>query len=420
MTTPDRMSFTNVESAMSAKDFVLRLLAVHSYSTQESDVAAVFAAELTALGFQVEHDDWGNVIGTLKLGPGPTVLLDGHLDTVEVQEPKHWMHHPFGEIYEGRIYGRGSVDMKGPLAACVYGAAFIAKENKHYGTIVISGSVCEELAEGPALTHVIERLGRPPESVVICEPSGNQLMLGQRGRAEICIEVHGTPCHSAFPEAGVNAAEVMAELIVALRDLPLPAQPELGPGILALTDLKSFPYPSQSMIPNRCVATFDRRTLTGEEAEDVVSALRQVAKYVADRNNAVAHVSLAQAKFTTHTGVDVERDVFAPAWLTPADSPVAVAAATGLQKAGLGSNVGYYKFCTNGSASAGQLSLPTLGYGPGDSDQAHTIDESISIADLNRGVHGYAAILGAMLCAEKPKTVAPTGDRPKYNESDLP
>lgn len=401
------------------------MLAVRSYSTQETAVGKVFAEELATLGFDVEHDGWGNVIGTLRLGPGPTVLLDGHLDTVEVTDPAHWTRNPLGELDDGRIYGRGAVDMKGPLAACAYGAASLARENAETlsGTIVVTGSVAEELAEGPALTHIIEGLaaeGNAPDVVVICEPSANQLMLGQRGRAEIVIEILGVPCHSAYPEAGVNAAEVMADVITALRGLEPQPHPELGRGILALTDLKSFPYPSQSMVPDRCLATFDRRTLTGESAEDVLSAVRRVAEETAGRRGAAARVSLAQAKFTTATGVDVGLDVFAPAWLMPVDSPSAAAAAAGLHDTGLGTEPGYYKFCTNGSASAGKLLIPTLGYGPGDPDQAHTVDESISVDDLRRGARGYAAIIGALLSQQHPNAIPPAGFEPDLIESEIP
>lgn len=422
MTTSDKTVANDPLSAEAIEDFVLRLLAIRSYSKRESDVAEVVTTELEGLGFDAEQDDWGNVIGTLHLGPGPTVLLDGHLDTVEVQESRDWDHQPFGQNADGRIYGRGSVDMKGPLAACIYGAARLARDNTHNGSIVISGSVCEELAEGPALAHGIENLtsvGMKPDSVIICEPSGNQLMLGQRGRAEILIDVLGTPGHSAFPELGVNAAEVMADVLVALRELELPSHPNLGPGILALTDLKSFPYPSQSTTPNQCVATFDRRTLAGEESEDVVSAIRLIAEGIADKYGAIGRVSIARAKFTTETGIGVDHEVFAPAWLTSTDSRLAAIAAAGLQESGLDSTVGYYKFCTNGSASAGHLSLPTVGFGPGDSNQAHTVDESISIADLHRGVDGYSAILGALLPAQRPKA-NPTDQEPQVNESELP
>lgn len=73
------------------------------------------------LGFEVEVHAMGNVVGSLETGPGPCVLLDAHMDTVGVADPGAWTHDPWGERVGGRVYGRGAMDIKGPLAAAVFG-----------------------------------------------------------------------------------------------------------------------------------------------------------------------------------------------------------------------------------------------------------------------------------------------------------
>lgn len=377
------------------REFLLRLLAARSYATQEAAAARVLSDELAAVGFVVDTDDWGNVIGTLRLGDGPTVLLDAHLDTVEVTDPEQWQHNPWGEVVDGIVYGRGTIDMKGALAAAVHGAASLHAERR--GTIVIAGSVCEELVEGPALSRVIEQVH--PDAVIICEPSANRLMLGQRGRAEIEVEVHGRIGHSAYPESGVNAAEVMADVMTAVRQLRFGEHPDLGPGMIALTNLKSFPYPNVSMVPDRCTATYDRRTILGECDADVLKPIRELAEPIAAAAGAQVDVRIAMAEFTTYQGILVRTASFAPAWRADAASWPARDALARLAKAGLDPTPGYYKFCTNGSASAGRWEIPTLGFGPGDPDRAHTVDESITIDDLNRAARGYSVLLEAILTA---------------------
>ncbi|MGW1742580.1 YgeY family selenium metabolism-linked hydrolase [Nocardia sp. NPDC001965] len=384
------------------REFLLRLIAARSQATAEEPAVRVLSAELAALGFSVTVDDWGNVIGTRRFGPGPVILVDCHLDTVAVTDPARWSHDPWGEVAGAVVYGRGTIDMKGPLAAAVYGAAALTGVQR--GTVVISGTVCEELVEGPALTRVLDRVR--PDVVIIGEPSANRLMLGQRGRAEVVVEVSGRSCHSAYPDAGVNAAEVMADVLVALRGLEFPHHPDLGPAMMALTNLKSAPYPNVSVVPDRCVATYDRRTVLGETAADVLGPLREHAGRVAAAAGARVRIELARTGFTTWTGTEVSAESFAPAWWFPADRWPAAPVLRAFAAAGLDDRPAYYRFCTNGSASAGRLAIPTIGFGPGDPGRAHTTDESIDLDDLYLGAHGFAVLLRALLAAESEKSAS--------------
>jgi len=373
-------------------DFLLQLLAVRSHSLEEGEIAKVLRSQLERFGFTVEVDDAGNVTGTLELGPGPTILLDSHLDTVVVTDPAAWAHNPAGELADGRIYGRGAVDMKGPLAACVFGVAAL-RDSLRVGRIIVAGTVAEELAEGPSLVRVAEQA--QPDYVVICEATSRRVAIGQRGRAEILVEVTGKSAHSAHPAVGVNAADVMADVITALRRAPAPQHPVLGPGILVLTDVVSRPYPGLSVIPDQCLATFDRRTLPGETDQDVLAPVRSIVNRVAAERGATASVSIAVDRYTTYTGVQVEAPNFAPAWYL-GDSPLVDTVLSALAAQGMPAQRGHYAFCTNGSGTAGHLGIPTIGFGPGDEDQAHSVDESIATDDLYAGALGYAAIVTAI------------------------
>jgi putative selenium metabolism hydrolase len=370
-------------------DFTLRLIAEPSLSGQEGGVARLVADEMRALGLDVAVDDMGNVIGTLDAGPGPTIVFDAHMDTVGVTDPAAWSQPPTGARVGGRVYGRGAMDMKGPLAACLHGVASLRGELRR-GRAVVSASVCEELVEGPALVHVARRVR--PDVAVICEATSLRLATGQRGRAEVRVETFGRPTHSSRPELGVNAAEAMADAITALRGLLPPRHPVLGPGVLVLTDVMSRPYPGLSVVPDYCVATFDRRTLPDETAEGVLAPVRAALAAA----GVPARVSIAEDDFPTYTGHRVRAPNFAPAWYVGEDAPLAQAALAALASAGLPPRVSHYAFCTNGSGTAG-LGIPTLGFGPGDEERAHRVDEFIEVEQLEQAARGYAALCRGLL-----------------------
>jgi putative selenium metabolism hydrolase len=374
-------------------DLLLRLIATPSLSTQEGDCAALVSDELRQLGMAVDVDAMGNVVGRLELGPGPTVMIDCHLDTVPVVDATEWTKAPYGEIVDGRVYGRGAVDMKGPMAAVIHAVRAIRATDQ--GTVVFAGTVAEELVEGPAAIEVARAVS--PDFVIICEPSQRRVARGQRGRAEIVIDVRGLSSHSAYPREGINAVEVMADVITELRRLTPPEDATLGAGILVLIDVKSEPYPSLSTVPERCRATFDRRTLVGESEAEVLGPIREVVTKVTAAWGATGTVEVATHQHTTYSGQDVATTKFAPAWLFEHDDTVVSRAVEGLTSAGLDAVVTHYKFCTNGSGTAGRLGIATIGYGPGHEDQAHKVDEHIDLSDVHLGARGYAAILTALL-----------------------
>jgi putative selenium metabolism hydrolase len=388
---------TNVPTGDAVAEFALRLIRVPSLSGQEGDVAVLIREELARLGFEASVDDWGNVLGTIAAGPGPRVLVDAHMDTVGVTDPAKWSRDPRGERVGTRLYGRGAVDMKGPLAAAVHGLSTLVGTLER-GTVVFSASVAEEFVEGPALRRVAEQVR--PDYVVICEPTSLRLARGQRGRAEVRIEVAGRPTHSSRPDLGINAAEAMVDIVVALRGFAPPRHPVLGAGILVLTDIKSEPYPALSVVPDRCVATYDRRTLPGEREADVLGPIREAAERAVVGTGATARVSIAADDFTTYTGRRVTAPNFAPAWFFDEDAEIVAAAASGLAQAGLVPALGQYAFCTNGSATAGQLQIPSVGFGPGDEERAHRVDEWVDVEELAAAARAYPAIVRRLVGAK--------------------
>ncbi len=374
-------------------DFLLRMIGTPSPSGSEEAVARVVAAEMRNLGFSVEVDDFGNVIGSIGRDDHPCVLLDAHLDTVGVGTPGAWTTNPWGERKGKVIFGRGAMDMKGPLAAAIYGVAQLGDSLKR-GRVVVSATLAEELVEGPVLAEVAKRV--EPNFVIICEATSLKIARGQRGRMEIKVEVFGKGTHTSRPELGINAADVMADVISALRQVEPTVHPVLGKGILVLTDVKSEPYPGLSVVPHYCVATYDRRILPGE-GEEILEVIRARAEDAVQGTGASVRVSVGVDDFVTYTGRRVVAPNFARAWYFQEDEPIVKAAMRALDKVGIRSELSHYAFCTNGSVTAADLGIPTIGFGPGDEELAHRPDEHVELAQLATAAAGYAALAQELL-----------------------
>lgn len=377
------------------------LVRIPSYSGQEGDVAQAIRSIMGKLGFDdIRVDAYGNVTGGIKgIRPGKRLILDGHIDTVPVEDANVWSKDPFGgELENGRIYGRGTSDMKGAVAAMLAAVGFFGADKKRdfAGSVYVSCVVHEECFEGVAARSVSQQL--KPDCVIIGECSELNLKKGQRGRAEIVLETFGRPAHSANPEAGRNAVYAMAQLIERIRELPMTAHPVLGKGILELTDIKSAPYPGASVVPEYCRATYDRRLLVGETPETVLQPLQElVAAWNAQQDGLSAKVSYAKGKEDCYTGGSIEGERFFPGWLLEESHPWVQTALQGLKQAGLNPTLTQYSFCTNGSHYAGEAGIPTIGFGPSRENLAHTIDEHIEVEQLQQAVCGYYGILQAAL-----------------------
>ncbi|MBI4631197.1 MAG: M20/M25/M40 family metallo-hydrolase, partial [Chloroflexi bacterium] len=241
---------------------------------------------------------------------------------------------------DGCMYGRGSADMKGALAAMIYGAASVDRA-KISGRIAVSATVLEEVMEGVSLATVMETVS--PEFVVIGEATELNLNRGGRGRAEIHLESIGKPAHSSSPHLGVNAVHLMLKAVEAIERMPM--------------------------------------------AASVLSALH------ADQVNA----TIAEGEHATYTGGMLRGAKFFPAWVFAEDHPFVQSALRGLHAAGLTPKIGAYRFCTNAAYSAGVAGVPTVGFGPASEGDAHIVDERLAIKDLLAAARGYGGIIESTL-----------------------
>ena len=381
-------------------DLCRALIRAKGYSGEEVDAAGVLKNFFVQKGFdEVAVDEAGNVVGVINGNrPGPCLLFDGHIDTVPVDEAA-WSVDPFGaEERDGRLYGRGTSDMKGAVAAmAVASARFAQSTGRNFaGKVVVAGIVQEELFEGVASRFVGEAYR--PDYVVIGEASNLNLKIGQRGRAEIVVETFGVTAHSAHPETGVNAIHSMMKAIEAIGCLLVQEHPLLHQGILVLTDIKSEPYPGSSCVPAYCRATYDRRTLVGETRESVLAPIRQYLDRLAREDPTFrAKVSYAAGSGRCYTGKRISAEKFFPAWLYDANEPFVQRCLESLREDGFDPDIAVYDFCTNGSYYAGEAGIRVIGLGPSREDLAHKVDEYIEISQLSGAVGSYMAVMRALL-----------------------
>lgn len=382
--------------------FCREMIRTPSLSGQEEKVAQLIAQKMENFGYdKVEFDEYGNVAGRIFLGEGgKTILLEGHMDHVEVSDPSKWTMDPFGaEIKNERIYGRATTDMKGNLSAMIYAGALVKQDLGKIinGEVVVAGSVHEECFEGIASESIGKRY--EPDYVVIGEPSNLTLKRGQRGRAEVVLETFGKTAHSSDPSVGLNAIRKMVKALSSIdRDFVPQVHPVLGKGILEVTDIISSPYPGASVIPDLCRVTFDRRLLVGDDPEKVLGQVEEILKRSSlEDNDLKTRVTLAVGKDKCYTGKEIEATRFAPAWLFDEDEPFVQRSLKGLRSMGIDPEISHYYFCTNGSYYAGKAGIPTIGFGGSLETLAHVVDEYIEISQLVKACKGYWGIIKANL-----------------------
>jgi putative selenium metabolism hydrolase len=403
----------NEERKADVTDLCKRLISRRSYSGEEKAAADELKGYMEKNQFdEITIDRYGNIIGRISgKRPGKRLLFDGHIDTVPVGNEGDWTHKPFEpEIVDGKLYGRGSTDMKGAVAAFTAAAGYFAGDRGRDfpGEIFVAGVVHEECFEGVAARRISEFVR--PDFVVIGEASELNIKIGQRGRAEVVVETFGIPAHSANPEKGVNSVYKMCKVVEAIRTLAPPEHPVLGKGIMELTDIKSNPYPGASVVPEYCRATYDRRLLVGETRESVLLPVQVLLERLAAEDPVLkARVSFARGREICYTGEAIEGERFFPGWLYDEKESFVQQVLRELVSMSYSPKITQYNFCTNGSHYAGEAGIPTFGLGPSREDIAHAIDEYIEVDQLTGAVECYYGVMKALLREENKEVRERTG-----------
>ncbi|MGD2152514.1 MAG: YgeY family selenium metabolism-linked hydrolase [Gemmatimonadales bacterium] len=375
-------------------DFVREIISIPSMSGREGPVVERLRAEMHELGYdEVRVDGMGNLVGRLGSG-GRVIAIDGHCDTVDVGDPATWDVDPFGaELRDGIIYGRGAADQKGGLAAAIYAGKILREIGVPDGlSLLVVASVSEEEVEGLNWQYIIEEDGIVPAAVLLTEPSGLRISLGQRGRTEIRVRTHGVSCHGSAPEHGENAVYKIAPIILEVEQLHerLKSDPILGGGSVTVTDVRSTSPSPLYAVPDSATIHLDRRLTIGETLESAMQEVRELPSVQV----AAAEVFMPEYEVTTHTGLTYPARPYYPPWLMSESDPLVRAAIEAYrgqfeEEAGLCT----WGFSTNGVTTRGVYEIPTIGFGPGAEEHAHTSSDQVAVDDLVRATAFYAALL---------------------------
>jgi putative selenium metabolism hydrolase len=366
-----------------------KLVQIKSLSTEEKDVQIELKRQMEEADFdEVIIDGLGNVLG--RIGNGKKILaIDGHMDTVDMGNMENWAFDPLGgEIKDGFVHGRGTVDQEGGPAAFVTSGR-ILKElgfNKDL-TIYFVGSVMEEDCDGLCWKYIIEEDKIKPDFAISTEPTNLNIYRGHRGRMEIHVSFYGISSHGSAPERGKNAIYLASKVALEIEKLnkQLAYDEFLGRGSVTISEFVSE-SPSLCAVSDFARLHLDRRLTWGETKE---SAVKEIEKLIEGMN---AKVEVLDYKEVAYTGLEYGMEKYYPTWKIPEDHEIVQTGVNSYKKLfGKKPLVDKWTFSTNGVVINGIYDIPTIGFGPGNEILAHAPNEKVAINDLVIASAFYAA-----------------------------
>jgi acetylornithine deacetylase len=355
---------------------------------REKELAEFYCGRMAEIGLEVSAhyaapgrpNVWGIFRGQ---GDGPSLMLSGHLDTVGCE---NYPDALIPRVAEGRVYGRGSCDMKAALAAYLEVARLLKESGIGLkGDLIITGLADEEHAM--IGSRYLGRNGPWADYGIIGEPSDLMVCPAHKGQIGYRIRAYGKAAHSSKPEEGINAIEAMAQVIEALRaygsDLKeREAHPLCGHGRHCPSVIRGGTI--LSTVPEFCELDVDRRTLPGESKEDVLSEYQALLDGIMKSSPAFRFEISGPTMEVPPLDIGIE-------------SPI-VAAVMGAYRQVFGADGPISAFFAGSDAP--NFGFPTLICGPGSVAQAHSTDEYVEIDDLIAATKLYLCTALAVLAAD--------------------
>lgn len=365
-----------------------KLVKIKSLSKEEKDVQLELRQQMEEAGFdEVVIDGLGNVIG--RIGNGKKILaIDGHMDTVDMGNLDNWDFDPLGgEIKDGFVHGRGSVDQEGGPAAFVTSGRIL----KELGfdkdlTIYFVGSVMEEDCDGLCWKYIVEEDKIKPDFAISTEPTNLNIYRGHRGRMEIHVSFYGVSSHGSAPERGKNAIYMASKVALEIEKLNerLAYDEFLGKGSITISEFVSG-SPSLCAVSDFARLHLDRRLTWGETKESAVAEIEQL---IEGMN---AKVEVLHYEEEAYTGLRYGMEKYYPTWKIPEEHEIVQTGVSTFEHLfGKKPLVDKWTFSTNGVVINGIYGIPVIGFGPGNEVLAHAPNEKVAINDLVAASAFYA------------------------------
>ena len=363
---------------------VLRKLIGAETTVDRGELAAaeIVSAEFGRSGIDCRIDSWGqnraNLIAQIKsAGHRSGLLFACHLDVVGPGEAS-WRNPPFAGVESGgRIYGRGSADMKGGIAAIVTAIRELSESGvKLEGDIIFFAAAGEETDSCGAKRFISNFGGNWPEiaGVVIPEPTDFEVVTAHRGMLWLKVTTEGKAAHGSTPELGINAIASMKALLDELDNYKIRVEPHKLLGGCSMSVNTIAGGKAINVVPDECSVGMDIRTLPGQNCQDIISDFEKI------------FAKLKQKNPQFEAEVCVVREVGALETDPHCDFVKDFCSAVGISE---NKAVG---FTTDGPHFA-PLGVPVVIFGPGKSEVCHKPDEYIDIADVEKAVEYYKHII---------------------------
>ncbi|MER7499306.1 M20 family metallopeptidase [Nonomuraea pusilla] len=371
-------------------EFTQALVRIPSTNDPAKGRSELPAAELVAARMR----EWGwepvvyeaapgrpNVVAVVEGGggDGPTLMFEGHTDVVTEGDLSTWTVDPFGgEIRDGRLWGRGSADMKSGLAAALYATRALQLAGPFPGRIKVCALADEEGLMIGAHHFVEQGLAADVDGAVVAEPEAGEICAVAKGALRLRVDLTGKMAHGAMPQHGRNPIQAVGTLLVALRGLQEelqgrhPAHEHLGEVYVTPTVVSAGTEEQVNVIPATASVFVDVRTIPGVDHKEVTDTVAALA---------------AADGITAEVTVLVDR----PPVDVPLDTPVVAAlAAAHRDVTGEDPVYGGVPGSTDGTVLTHWGGVPSVVYGPGGKWIAHQADEYVEVDEIVRCTRVFA------------------------------
>ncbi len=380
-----------------AADFASELVRTPSPSLCENNVARLVERKMNQLGYdKVIVDDFGNVFGIIHGTEGaPTVLLNSHMDTVTPDEESgSWEMPPYsGEVSGGKLYGVGSSDCKSGLAAQIY-AGYLLKRVllPLRGTLIVAATVSEENGLSLGTRHLISKtladMKIKVDYAILGEPTGLGLFYGHDGWAEFKIGLD-----SPNPNFLRDAANVVFQNLLNASEVR---------GIPGYTQLMNVEQPKFNPGNGDAYITFNRRLFPEEDTESLAGKIKEFSLQNVSRKQSLnVDVKIREEAQKLQSGQTMQVRYLSSAWETDPFSPLMDRARQALASAGCRNQPGKWRLPQLGMGTAGsiltkQFNIPTIGYGPGKEEAAHSENEYVELEKITEAILGTSSIVHSL------------------------
>ncbi|MCM3571208.1 M20 family metallopeptidase [Neobacillus mesonae] len=369
-------------------DLLRRMININTVNPpgDELGLAELIAEAVSSYGLECQFHqidkNRSNIVITLK-GRDPTrkkLYFNGHLDTVPIGE-QPWTMDPFGaEIKDGRMYGRGTTDMKGGVAALLE-TMIILKENQFplEQDVVFVGTVGEEVDCLGAQEAVKRGIIENPGAILIAEPSCLDLYIAHKGALWLEMRTYGKTAHGSMPKEGINAIDSMMCILNEFQKLKFDEIDELL-GMMTKSINTIHGGVATNVVPDYCSVKLDFRTITASQNSKILNEINTIIKRLSDKKVGF------QADYAVLQNLEPLKNKNESAFIKGLQLMNQEMYQKDIQK----QSANYY---TDGSIFRKHFDGPIFIYGAGDTTLAHQPDESILISDLEKSVEFYLRVV---------------------------